>query len=625
MSLDLEQEFSGLFAEVAEIAGVKPSGQQRRVILSRVLRRAMELGLEGLPAYLEHFRLHRDGEISALVTFLSPEQSAFFREPSHFQFLEASGLPAIIGSAKARNSNKIRVFSAGCGFGQECYSLAMFFNVHLPNLAPEFTYEILGVDKNLHAIQMAEVAIYSRDEIKVVPARYLGQNWRRDEGISQNMVRAAPSIRDRCVFRAGDLLDPNSTKDEDSFDLIFCRNVMMYFAEDDVRRLLALLLSKLQPTGFLVLGAAEVLADSGMQFGSVGPAIYRPRGQTSVMAPESLAAPIRVLCVDDSMVILNILRKILTPDHGFEVVAVAQNGLEAAEMVKKTPFDVMTLDIHMPKQDGLSYLRANFSKTHRPVVMFSSVTREDADLAGKCLQAGATDYIEKPSLATMQLRAEEIRYKVRAAAQISSSEHATTSIDQAFANEIRISAPEGKLRLIIMRLEDSVTVSSSLRELSGRQPATLIVVDWQEVKATLVEDLARDLALQTNLVIKRYSKTSQLSPGALYLGSMKDLGEVTKSYPDLAVSILAYCSLSTATISALCSFEHRQALIAEGKMLPANADLQRLPHDFVPTPSFISMSNQFLAKVPKKSRKSPAPNPPTKPESRPRLNIKRGA
>ena len=108
--------------------------------------------------------------------------------------------------------------------------------------------------------------------------------------------------------------------------------------------------------------------------------------------------PLKVLCVDDSKIILSLLKKIFSGNDGFEVVGTAENGQEAEEFLKHNKVDVMTLDIHMPIMDGLSYLKKNYNQSHPPVVIVSSVSREDAFKAMEGLRLGASDYIEKPSL-----------------------------------------------------------------------------------------------------------------------------------------------------------------------------------------------------------------------------------
>src|SRR5262245_3591510 len=144
MASELEQEIGVIAAEVARITGVQLGDRQRRMVMSRLLRRAMSLGIDGLEGYLEHFRNNRAAEIQALVSVLTTHYTAFFRESAHFQFLETSGLAAVVAAAKARGAKKIRILSAACSRGHECYSLSMFMAFHLAQIAPDMRYEIVG-------------------------------------------------------------------------------------------------------------------------------------------------------------------------------------------------------------------------------------------------------------------------------------------------------------------------------------------------------------------------------------------------------------------------------------------------------------------------------------------------
>ena len=100
---------------------------------------------------------------------------------------------------------------------------------------------------------------------------------------------------------------------------------------------------------------------------------------------------------------------------GFKHVRAFENGKEAHEILQKEKVDIMTLDIHMPEEDGLSYLKKNFKKDHPPVIMVSSVSSETSELALKALDLGASDYVEKPTLQNFESITEELRIKLNLA------------------------------------------------------------------------------------------------------------------------------------------------------------------------------------------------------------------
>jgi len=120
-----------------------------------------------------------------------------------------------------------------------------------------------------------------------------------------------------------------------------------------------------------------------------------------------------VLVVDDSKSVRGVLKSVLTPDHGFVVIGEAENPIQAIEFLKTHSVDIMTLDIHMPVMDGVEYLSRVQGGDHPLVVMISSVNRDEALQVMKCLELGASDYIEKPKGTQLAEDAEKIRSVLR--------------------------------------------------------------------------------------------------------------------------------------------------------------------------------------------------------------------
>ncbi len=145
--------------------------------------------------------------------------------------------------------------------------------------------------------------------------------------------------------------------------------------------------------------------------------------KTKEIAPQA-QEKIRVLVVDDSLTIRKILEKVLSEDHGFKIVGSVENPIKAHEFLKTNTVDVITLDIHMPEMDGITYLETLKGKKHAPIVMISSVNKEDAVKALRCFELGAVGYIEKPNNFS-QDSADTIRTMVKTAAS-----SITRSLDQ---------------------------------------------------------------------------------------------------------------------------------------------------------------------------------------------------
>ncbi|RYZ77293.1 MAG: response regulator [Proteobacteria bacterium] len=475
---------------VNSLTGIQLGEKQRSMVSSRVKKRMSTLGLHTDADYSAHLRAHAETETAYLVSLLTTHHTYFFREFAHFEHLEKTALPGLIKEKKKVGSKKITVWSAACSTGQEVYSLAMFLDYYFSKHAPDFTYEILGTDVDPASVKAAANGVFRAKEIKEVPLQFLGRHWAKGTGDIADFVKVKSTLKARCQFEAMNLLKPSGRGISQKFDLIFCRNVFIYFNTEQIKSITKTLLASLADSGALYLGVSESLNGLGLPCEIVGPSIYSHPKKSSGEKPQSTApvAPLamhqalRVFCVDDSPTILALLKKILTTDLGFEIVGTATNGLEAAQKLKTLKVDLMTLDIHMPEQTGLEYLKNSYKPGHPPVVMITSVSREDASLPMECLRAGAFDYVEKPSLANLATQADEIRMKLKLAAK---SKHSSKGHDlvSAFSKQsgavLNISS---KLRVIFCSEEDRAKALKLVTELGDHGPATSVVTNTSEAQ-----------------------------------------------------------------------------------------------------------------------------------------------
>jgi len=421
----LIDEVSGL---VHELTGIQLGESQAHMVHFRLGKRMLELGIEDPDDYLDYIRENLDEESQTLVGLITTHHTFFFREFSQFEYLAAEALPHMVKVAKAEGRNKIKIWSAACSYGHEVYSLAMFLNHHLPRLDPSMSFEILGTDVDPDSVAIAKNGVYEWNEVKEIPSVYVMNCWARGSGEIAAFVKAKDPIRKSARFQPMNLNSMPANVEGAPFDFIFCRNVFIYFKPDQIETMTNKLLSFLHPEGFFFVGATENLNGLKVDVKSAKPSIFRKTtakalGAETVAkvagAPSLAAAPagkIKVFCIDDSATILTLLKKIFG-ENGFEVIGTAIHGLDAAAKLKTCKPDVVTLDIHMPEQNGIDYLRSNFGPNHPPVVMISSVSREDAELGIKALELGASDFIEKPGMSDITARAEEIRTKVRCVVQ----------------------------------------------------------------------------------------------------------------------------------------------------------------------------------------------------------------
>lgn len=305
---------------------------------------------------------------------------------------------------------------------------------------------------------------------------------------------------------------------------------------------------------------------------------------------------IRVVCVDDSPVILTLMKQVLSKEKGFEIVGTAMNGLEAAERIRDLKPDAVTLDIHMPEQTGIEYLEKNFKDGHVPVVMVTSVTRENSELAGKALNLGASDYVEKPALSNLGERGDEIRTKVRCAhLAFRSSSKVKLTLDKSFQRAAILSEPNTKLRVIAISLSQRSHLKKLFAELTGVQPPTIILIDGaREALGAVAPVLSKECSAN---IMYGDSFPAELKAGDIWLMDFATHAKalVEQYGAQRKTSILVYGEVSKGSAQRLAGFSGAQLVLEDlGKGRGCEA-LMEIASDVVLPTSFAYLSTEFLA------------------------------
>lgn len=536
----LNHDDAAALAEIMDVmtreTGVQLTDRQKTMVLTRLSKRVSELNLPDLGAYRDFVRENFQTEFKVLVGLLTTHHTYFFREFSHFEALTAKVLPEVVAEAKKRGDNTLRVWSAAASRGQEVYSLAMWIQDYLKRNAADIRLEVLGTDIDEGSIAYARNGVYPWDEVKEIPLHFLSHFWTRGKDELANFARAKQGLRDAVRFDVFNLVNaqmPGSQK----FDLIWCRNVFIYFTPAQVVDISRRLLGRLESHGYFFVGLSESLRSADLPMETVGPSMYRHKGtgvktkaprSATAKAPGAKAKPrskIRVLCVDDSKTIHTVLKAVLTEAEGFEIVGTALSGKEAAEWMAAHPdgADALTLDIHMPEMTGVEYLTRHFGPKHPPVVMVSSVNREDATLALKSLELGASDYVEKPAMAQLADRADEIRVKIRmAVADRASRDVHRLDVDREFdVKTLTLRNPSQAVRALLFHLSGRKTVkqllSSKTAHAPDGQPPWLLMLDsHKDLVGAVVKKLEADLG-RTLTVLEA---PARLESGKVYVTSV---------------------------------------------------------------------------------------------------------
>jgi chemotaxis protein methyltransferase CheR len=266
-----EREFHQLRALVLERAGIHLSDAKKALVYGRLVRRLRDLGLLSFGEYYRRV-LESSEELTVFLDRITTNETHFFREPHHFAHLAERFLPALVAAATAGHRPKsVRVWSAGCSTGEEPYSIAMTLIDRLPRAG--WTIDILATDLSTRVLDVARSATWPVARAGGIPAPFLQAFMLRGFGSREGWVRACPRLRAAVRVQRLNLND-EAYPAEPPFDLIFCRNVLIYFPPAGRQRVLARLLSRLAPGGQLFVGHAESVQGLPERVRCVCPTVY---------------------------------------------------------------------------------------------------------------------------------------------------------------------------------------------------------------------------------------------------------------------------------------------------------------------------------------------------------------
>jgi chemotaxis protein methyltransferase CheR len=266
-----DHEFGKLSAFVERRCGIRIPEGKRTMLEGRLRRRLRSLGFDNFTDYCQLvLGGGAEAEVELMIDEVTTNKTDFFREPQHFNFLVQQALPQL---AKAGRP-ELRLWSSACSSGEEPYTLAMVMSEAL-HLYPQLRFQIVASDICTEMLDHAREAVYDEERIQPVPEalrrRYL---LRRKDGAPQ--VRIVPQLREKIRFRRINLLDGDYSLGG-PLDVVFCRNVFIYFRKELQAEILGRFARGLAPGGFLFLGHSETIQGFDVPFVQVAPTVYRKR------------------------------------------------------------------------------------------------------------------------------------------------------------------------------------------------------------------------------------------------------------------------------------------------------------------------------------------------------------
>jgi chemotaxis protein methyltransferase CheR len=244
-------------------SGIDLPESKRHLVAGRLRGRLASLGLDCYEAYFTLIgQADQAAERQFLIDALTTNETYFFREPQHFQLLAREILPSLAG-------RRPRLWCAAASSGEEPYSLAMVLSdqLGLDN------WELLASDLSSRTLQRAATGLYPMQRLEQFPEPYLKRFCLKGHGEYAGQLLICRELRERVQLRQHNLMD--SARDLGRFDVIFLRNVMIYFNLEVKRRVMAQLLPQLNPGGWLILGHAESLFGVDTPLIPISPSVFR--------------------------------------------------------------------------------------------------------------------------------------------------------------------------------------------------------------------------------------------------------------------------------------------------------------------------------------------------------------
>jgi chemotaxis protein methyltransferase CheR len=263
-----------LFQElVHRETGIFLSDAKKALLVGRLSGRLRALGLDSFKEYYRHVTEVDADEQVRMLDCITTNETRFFREPQQFEYLKERLIPQLKEDAAAgRRPKRIRVWSAASSTGEEAYSLAMMLRDELP-VESGWTIEIFGSDISTRVLDKARAAVWFLDRSREIPAKYLKRYMLRGTGSSEGTMKAGPEIRSLVRFERINLIG-DSYPVEGRFDMVFCRNVLIYFNAATKERVVNGLLAHLEANGQLFMGHAESMLGMAHRLRRVGPTVY---------------------------------------------------------------------------------------------------------------------------------------------------------------------------------------------------------------------------------------------------------------------------------------------------------------------------------------------------------------
>ncbi len=268
-----DEDFQALRKLVKDVTGISLSEQKRELVYGRLARRLRALNLSSFREYRDLLSGDGGAELVEFCNAITTNLTAFFREPHHFDHLRSDVLEPLVRKGSA--TRRLRIWSAGCSTGEEPYSAAMTVLESVPDIE-RWDIRILATDLDSDVLERAQRGVYAADRVRALSAERRERFFSPVSGSKEPAYEVKPELARLITFKQLNLMHPFPHKGP--LDVVFCRNVVIYFDKDTQRELIARISRLQRPGDLLFLGHSETLFKVSTDYTLISRTIYRRSG-----------------------------------------------------------------------------------------------------------------------------------------------------------------------------------------------------------------------------------------------------------------------------------------------------------------------------------------------------------
>jgi chemotaxis protein methyltransferase CheR len=266
------ENFNFLCQYVYDIAGIVLNASKREMVYRRLTRIIRERKISSFTEYCDLLKAEPEKEKDYFINAITTNLTSFFREQHHFDYMTEHELPKLIKNSLT-NHKRLRIWSSASSTGEEPYSIAITLLEAMNGSLNQWDAKILATDIDSNVLAAGKNGVYDERRIEDIPKKFKEKYFHKGVGNNQSKVKVDKELRKLITFKQLNLLHDWPMKGP--FDIIFCRNVIIYFDKKTQQELFARYYEMLTPGGLLILGHSENLGQYQAHFDNVGRTIFR--------------------------------------------------------------------------------------------------------------------------------------------------------------------------------------------------------------------------------------------------------------------------------------------------------------------------------------------------------------